>query len=154
MEEWTTVVGEEELAPTDLVEGSMYDVARAIEDERIGQYPFRGLARAKPVKVARALRQLAEHGKWPAMYWEPFLWTVADDPEASAARRRLQRHVARVLGEAPEELYRGIGSAAADFVKELANRYGTDEEPEIETLWTKAWAGGRAEGDGDDHGHG
>ena len=41
----------------------------------------------------------------------------------------------------PERLFRDVGSAAAGFVKRLAEEYGTGRDSELEVLWTKAWNG-------------
>ncbi len=132
-------IGEEELAPDDLLDGNVGDVATALENERIQQEAFRGLAAAKPVKAVRALRRLTSDDKWPAMYWQWVLWTAANSAERRKPNARLQKHVAHILAKAPDELFAGAGSAAAEFVKGLANAYETDREQEVETLWTKAW---------------
>ena len=140
-------VGEEEFAPDDLLKGSMVDVAGALKNGHIDQYQFRGLVRAKPVKVARALRQLAAHDQWPAMYWEHFLWSISDGQEESKKGRRLRAHVVRMLSQAPDDLFTQIGAASADLVKELASAYETDREHEIQRLWSRVWAAaGTAEG--------
>ena len=140
-------VGEEEFAPDDLIKGSMDDVAGALETEHIDQYQFRGLVRAKPVKVARALRRLAAHDRWPAMYWEYFLRSISDEREEPKKRRRLRAHVVRLLGQAPDDLFTQIGAAGADLVRELASAYETDREHEIQRLWSRVWAAaGTAEG--------
>ena len=133
-------VGEEEFAPSDLLEGSMDDVARALENEHVEEYQLRGLARAKPAKIARALRRLATHDKWPAMYWEQFLWSVSDGQEQSTRRRRLLTHVVRMLAQAPDDLFTQIGPAGANLVKELASAYETEREQEIQRLWPRVWA--------------
>ncbi len=132
-------IGEEELAPEDLLDANVDDVAAALENESIQQDAFRGLAAAKPVKVVRALRRLTSDDKWPPMYWQWVLWTTANSAERRKPNARLQKHVAHILAKAPDELLAGVGSAAAEFVKGLANTYETDREQEVETLWTKAW---------------
>ena len=132
-------IGEGELAPDDLLDGNIDDIATALENERIGQEASRGLAAAKPVKVVRALRRLTSDDKWPAMYWQWVLWTTANSAERRKPNARLQKHVAHILAKAPDELLAGVGSAAAEFVKGLANAYDTDREQEVATLWTKAW---------------
>ena len=132
-------IGDEELAPDDLLDGNVDDVATALGNEGIQQEEFRGLAAAKPVKVVRALRRLTSDDKWPAKYWQWFLWSTANLAERRKPNARLQQHVAQILAKAPGELLAGVGAAAAEFVKGLANAYGTDREQEVETLWTKAW---------------
>ena len=132
-------IGYEELGPDDLLDGNVDDVATALENEHIQQEAFRGLAAAKPVKVVTALRRLTSDDKWPAMYWQWVLWTIAGSAERRKPNARLQKHVAQILAKAPDELFAEAGSAAAEFVRGLAKAYETDREQEVETLWTKSW---------------
>ena len=133
-------IGYEELAPDNLRDGNVDDVATALKNERIQQDAFRGLAAAKPVKVVSALRRLTSDDKWPAMYWQWILWTIADLAKRPKPNAKLQKHVAQILAKAPDELFAGVGSAAAEFVKGLANAYEMEREQEVETLWTKSWS--------------
>ena len=132
-------IGDEEFAPKGLVKGSVGDVVSAVEEEKVGRDGYRGLVRVKPVKAALALRRLAIRGKWPAAIWQGFLWGLPGHREQEKRNLRLQEYVARLLATAPGELIADIGSAAADFVKDLAEKYGTDREREFGILWTKAW---------------
>ncbi|MCY4319426.1 MAG: SIR2 family protein [Alphaproteobacteria bacterium] len=134
-------VGDDEFAPMELVEGSVADVVTALEEERVGQDGLRGLVVLKRVKVASALRRLAKQGVWPASYWHGFLWHLSEPCERNGPSARLHDHVARVLAEAPDALFNEIGSAAASFVSQLAEKYGTDREDEFRLLWMKAWTG-------------
>ena len=134
-------IGIDEFAPRDLVEGTVSDVVKALGEERVGQDELRGLVALQPQKVASALQILAQDGMWPAMYWQGFLWEMdwAGDPEASSAKSR--NDVAGILSEAPDQLFKEVGSAAAGFVKDLAEEFGTSREAEFGKLWTKAWNG-------------
>ena len=134
-------IGDEEFAPKKLLEGSVADVALALENEEIGRDAFRGFVLSKPVKATLALRRVAARGRWPASIWQGFLWALAGFGEPKRPQRRLKECVARLLAEAPEELFANVGSAAAGFVKDLAEEHGTDRESELRTLWTKAWSG-------------
>ena len=96
---------------------------------------------SRPVKAAAALRRLASRGKWPALVWQSFLWASGTVGQRPRRRARLQGYVARILATAPEGLFAGVDSAAAEFVKSLAEVYGTDREQELSALWTKAWSG-------------
>ena len=139
-------IGEEEFAPDDLLDGKVDDVASALENERIGEEEFRGLAARKPVKAASALRRLTTDDKWPPMYWRQLLWTIADLPGRPTPNAKLQKYIACMLAGAPDDFVARVGSAAAEFVKGLANACGTNREEELEGLWTKAWnAGVKAE---------
>ena len=134
-------IGDEEFAPRDLVEGSVTDVVAALDDGKVDQDGLRGLVVQKRVKVASALRRLARQGKWPASYWQGFLWHLAGPREGNEPPARLHVHVARILAEAPDGLFNEVGSAAGGFVSRLAEEYGIDRESEFGLLWTKAWSG-------------
>lgn len=134
-------ISEEAFAPKDLVQGSIGDVVSAIEREVIGRDAYRGLALVKPVKAASALRRLAQRGRWPEAIWQGFLWGLPGRRDGEEHSLRLQVYLGRVLATAPGGLFADVGSAAADFIKDLAEKYGTDRECELAKLWEKAWSG-------------
>ena len=103
-------IGDEEFAPKELLQGSVDDVVAALENGRIDRDGFRGLVVKQPVKAVSALRRLTKRGTWPANYWQGFLWFLAEPREPRERNARLQDHVARVLVDAPEQLFKGIGS--------------------------------------------
>ena len=130
-----------EFAPPDLVGGSAQELVRAFQGEYIGDMPLEGLIRRRPVKVARALRQLADQGDYPERYWQLFLWHVQGRTNTQKPTARLQDYAACVLANAPAALFAGVDSAAAGFVVNLAERYDIDREPSLLALWQKAWEG-------------
>ena len=134
-------IGVEEFAPRKLVDGSVADVVAALEEEKVEEDELRGLVSLGRVKVASALRRLAGQGKWPPLYWQGFLWHLASPRGERKLPSGLRRHVARVLGEAPDRLFGAVGSAAGEFMNRLAEEYGTDREDEFRSLWTKVWQG-------------
>ena len=134
-------ISDEEFASKNLLDGSISDVATVLENGRISHDEFRGLVLLQPVKVASALRRLAERGEWTTTFWDVFLWSLSGLREKPNHNVKLQRYVARILTRAPDELFTGVGSAAAGFVKDLAKDYGTDREQELRVLWVKAWSG-------------
>ena len=134
-------IGDEEFTPSNLIEGSLDDVVEAMKEGGIEQYGFRGLVSVKPVKGASALRRLADRGEWPATFWQGLLWSLPELHDRTNHNARLQEYVARILVTAPGQLFEEIGSAAAGFVKRLAEVYGTDRELELEALWSRVWSG-------------
>ena len=132
-------VGEEELAPTDLRDATVAEVATEIENDNIEPVAFRSLVGVKPVKVTRALLKLARRDIWPAMPWQRLLWTVTEPGSEPTPATRLQTHIAQILACAPDTLFEENGSAAADFAKGLANAYATNREQEYATLWMRVW---------------
>ena len=134
-------VGDAEFVPKELLGGSLDDVVAALENERVGSDGFRRLVVKRPAKVAVALRHLTKRGIWPANYWQGFLWFLAESRDPSERNTRLQDYVARVLVDAPERGFNEIGSAAAGFIKRLAEQFGTDRETEFRVLWMKVWSG-------------
>ena len=134
-------ISKEELAPKELVDGSVTDVATWLQSGKVGRDKFQGLVLRRPVKSASALRRLARKGEWPTEIWQNFLWSVTGLREKPQYIARLQRYIALLLSGAPDELFAGVDSAAASFVEDLAKDYGTDREQELMTLWMKAWGG-------------
>ena len=132
-------VGDDEFAPRELVEGSVADVVAALKEERVGQDGLRGLVVLRPVKVTSALRRLAKQGNWPPIAWQGFLWHLAGPQDARELPSRLRGLVARILVEAPDQLFGAVGSAAGEFVYRLAEECGTDREDEFGALWMRAW---------------
>ena len=132
-------IGDEEFAPRDLRDGPAADIAAAIRDENIRPDEFRGLASTQPEKSREALEQLGTEGRWPPVFWQQFLWSIPGPPDEPGADTGLHEEVARILSDAPDELYEEIGSAFADLVKGLANAYEGDREPEFAVLWARAW---------------
>ena len=132
-------IGDEEFAPQDLLEGTVADVARAIQDESASQDQFRGLASAQPEKAIEALEKLAAKGTWRADFWKWFLWSVPNSPEGVTADIGLHERAARCLVNAPDWLFDEVDGAVAELVKELAKTYGTDREGEVAELWEKGW---------------
>ena len=130
-----------EFAPPNLVEGNVKELVRALQGEDIGDMPLEGLIRRRPVKVASALRQLADQGHYPERCWQLFLWHLQGRTNTQKPTARLQDCVARVLANAPVALFAGVDSAAAGFVVNLAERYDIDREPNLLALWQKAWEG-------------
>ena len=134
-------IGDEEFAPKRLLEGSLSDFVTILENKEIGRDAFRGVVLLQPVKAASGLRRLAMREKWPASVWQGFLWGLDGLREKPGLERRMREYVAQVLAGAPEELFADIGSAAAGFVKDLAEQYRIDRESELTALWMKAWGG-------------
>ena len=132
-------IGDEEFAPRDLRDGPAADIVAAIRDENIRPDEFRGLASTQPEKSREALEQLGAEGWWPPVFWQQFLWSIPGPPDEPGADTGLHEEVARILSDAPDELYEEIGSAFADLVKGLANAYEGDREPEFAVLWARAW---------------
>ncbi len=130
-------IGIEDYAPKHLLKGSVEDIVVALDTGEIVQGGLRGLAARKPVKVVSALRRLGKQGKWPVRYWREFLWELPE-PKYPA---RLHACAARILAEAPGELFGEAASAVAGFVKQLADAWKTDREAEFDVLWTKSWTG-------------
>ncbi len=129
--------GIKDYAPKHLLKGSVEDIVVELKSDQLGQKKLQGLAARKPVKVVSALRRLGKQGEWPARYWREFLWELPE-PKYPA---RLHACAARILAEAPGELFGEAASAVAGFVKQLADAWGTDREAEFGVLWTKSWTG-------------
>ena len=138
-------VGPEDFTPQNLLTRSIPDVVAALGDGQIDPRGFEGLALQQPVKAASAIRCLAKRQEWPKEVWQRFLWSIAGLRRQQKLKSRLEEYVARLLSDAPDELFSGVGSAAADFVMDLAEVYGVERETSLRTLWHKAWKGVRCD---------
>ena len=131
----------EEYIPKELLDSSVDDVTTVLENKKIGNYGFRKFALRYPVKIASALRRIANRGAWPLTFWIDFLWTIAITHENPIHHARLRNYVAQVLTTAPAEVFTKVDSAAAVLIKRIAGEYGIAQEPELQVIWTKAWGG-------------
>ena len=131
----------EEYIPKELLDSSVDDVTTVLENKKIGNYGFREFALRYPVKIASALRRIANRGAWPLTFWIDFLWTIAITHENPIHHARLRNYVAQVLTTAPAEVFTKVDSAAAVLIKRIAGEYGIAQEPELQVIWTKAWGG-------------
>ena len=135
------IISATEFAPKELRDGSINDIATELKNGEINNYEFQGLAQSQPVKVAIALRRLSDQEEWPARFWKGFLWVIAGTHDGPQHRARLRKYVAQLLATTPDELFTKVDSAAAAFIKNLAEEYGIDHEQELRAIWTKAWRG-------------
>ncbi len=131
-----------DLAPRKLVEGTVADIAAAMDAGKIDPDSFRGLTKRVPVKVADALCALAEQERWPASYWPAFLGSLSflsgeDEPPPTGLRDRM----AAVLAGAPDSLFEALGADGAEFTIRIGEEYGPCREGEFVTLWRKVWRG-------------
>ena len=140
---WVSIA---EFAPKALLEGSVADAVDLFEIEEYGQDEYRGFMSVQPVKAAAMLRRVAMSGKWPAPTWEGFLWGLGVLRDKPVLKCRMQDYVARILADAPDTLFMDVGTAAAGFVKDLAEDWEIGREREYEALWNKAWGGIRGNG--------
>jgi hypothetical protein len=134
-------VAPDELAPQELLTGSIGHVVAALSRDQIDVRQFEGLTLQQPVKCASAIRRLAKRQEWPEVIWKRFLWSIARLRRQQKISNRLENYVARVLSDAPDDLFAGLASAAADVVKDLAETLGIDRDTSLRTLWNKAWTG-------------
>lgn len=130
-----------EPAPRDLLAGTVADVVNELSIDAVKPAQFEVLTLRKPVKVASALRRLAEREEWPLDFWERYLWHIETLRHQKKLRRKLQEYIACVLNQAPDELFAEIGSAVAGFVKGIAEDFNIAQETSFKTLWNKARKG-------------
>lgn len=134
-------VGQEEFAPKSLVDGPVEDIVTVLKNKTIEEEEFQGLVRLKPVKAIIALKRLGQEEDWPTRFWKRFFWSVPKFSKRLIHKTRIQKYVTQVLASAPENLLKEISSAIAGFVEELAKDYSTENESELEPIWTLSWHG-------------
>ena len=131
----------EEYIPKELLDSSVDNVVTVLENKKIDNDGFREFALRHPVKIASALRRIANRGAWPLTFWIDFLWAIAITHENSIHYARLRNYAARVLTTAPAEVFTKVDSAATVLIKRIAGEYGIAQEQELKVIWTKAWRG-------------
>ena len=134
--EW---IGPEDVAPAELLEGEAGEIAAAIRDENVSAEGFRNLAQARPRKAADALKELSEEGRWPAPFWQGFLWSIPHAPDQPDAVTELREEIAKTLINAPVELFEEIGTPITSIVEEQAKTCATEREAEFARFWARAW---------------
>ena len=133
------LVGPEELAPGELLEGEAGDIAAAVRDENVSAEGFRNLAEARPRKAADALKELSDEGRWPSPFWQGLLWSIPHAPDQPEAVTELREDIAETLVNAPVALFEEIGPAITSIVEEQAKTCATEREEEFARLWARAW---------------
>lgn len=127
-----------ELAPINLVNGSVNDIRVAMEKNEIDDYEFRGLLGLRIAKVVSALCHLSENDKWLNVHWGKLLCYLGKDGNQNN-KSSMNKHVASIIALAPDKFYGEFNSAASTFILRLADEYGTKEESTFRLFWTKAW---------------
>ena len=134
-------IAREEHTPPEFLSKSFTDVAAALRENIFTAENFEGLSLQQPVKCARALGFLARGGVWPAPYWQRFLWAIGGLRRQEKLRPGLQLYIAILLSRGPKPLFSEVGSAAGDFVEEIAKVYSKSREDLIAIVWDRAWQG-------------
>ena len=130
-----------DFAPTNLVDGSVADIVLALRNEDINVDEFRGLVARRPVRTLQALRRLADREEWPVIYWEGFLWAFYSLQDRKPLYHRLQECIAGLFRIAPPDFFGEVGAGTAELVRDLAGKYNTDRESDLQELWKRIWDG-------------
>ena len=148
------VVHEDHTSAQQLLDGpaSHLEAALCDEDQPLGWDDMDALVRVGPRKVFEALCGCAERGTFPPEPWKHFLWHIAAIRAEGDPDPVVENTVARILLDAPDDLFLDVGTAAATFVQDLAEAWDKERESSIRPLWEKAWLGtsNRIELDNDD----
>ena len=123
----------------ELLEKGTDELAEALEDDPTVTAQIYDLVLRAPSKVGRALRRSAEHDAWPLEPWTRLLWHLSSLRREKEPMVRLENDVAQLLLDAPEQLFRDIGTAASWFVRGMAEDWDKDREPQFGRLWKRAW---------------
>ena len=133
---------QEDFASQKLLNSSASYMSTALlEDSKINEEVFHGIALQKPVKAVSALRHLSDNGQWPNKYWDRFLWALPELKNRQQLHPRLMGYVSKLLISAPDVFFTKDNSSVAGFVKLLAEECSIDKEDDIRSLWKKAWGG-------------
>ena len=136
-------------ASPELLEMGIDELAEALEDDPAVAAQIYDLVLRAPEKVGRALGGNAERDLWPLQPWTTLLWRLSSVRAEKKPMVRLEDEVARLLLNAPEELFRDVGAAASRFLSGIATDWHAERESEFARLWGKAWLVRQDEGSDD-----
>ena len=131
-------VGPDDSAPSALLDGTATELIAALRHELLRPEEFMGLAIRQQEKAVRALQELTKSDEWKAKYWDYFLEGLAYLRRNRNLTDEVQERVANMLIEAPDDLLANVRSVGR-FIEDLAEQYGSDQEPRFSALWNRAW---------------
>ncbi len=135
-------VSRHELTGTKQTDASIPALIKAISEKSIGLEEFEGVALSSLLKAIAALRRLGkQNATWPGPYWQRLFWAVRGLRHQGKLHPRMEGFLVSFLPTIPDAVFVETGSAAADFVEEIAKKYPVEREDEIRRLWHKAWGG-------------
>ena len=137
------VVHEEHTWAQQLLDGPASDLEQAVCDEAkpLGWDDADALVRVDAQKVFEALRACAERGRFSPEPWKHLLWHLAAIRPEGDPDPDVEDSVIRILLDAPDDFFLGVGTAAATFVGDLAEAWDKERESSIRSLWERAWLG-------------
>ena len=137
------VVHEDHTSAQQLLDGPASDLEQVVCDEAkpLGWDDADALVRVDAQKVFEALRACAERGRFPPEPWKHLMWHLAAIRPEGDPDPDVEDSVARILLDAPDDFFLGVGTAAATFVEDLAEAWDEERESSIRALWERAWLG-------------
>ena len=151
---FATIAHEDHKSAQQLLEGPPADLEHVLCDEArpLGWDDANTLVCLGAQKVFEALRACAERGSFPPEPWKHLMWHLAASRPESDPDPEVEDTVARILLDAPDDFFLRVGTAAATFVRDVAEAWDKNRESSIRAVWERAWLGtsNRIEHDSDD----
>jgi len=151
---FATIAHEGHKSAQQLLEGPPADLEQVLCDEAspMGWDDANTLVCLGAHKVFEALRACAARGSFPPEPWKHLMWHLAASRPESNPDPEVEDAVARILLDAPDDFFLRVGTAAATFVRDVAEAWDKNRESSIRAVWERAWLGAsnRTEHDSDD----
>ena len=140
-EPWAEVVRGDGLRARVLLDGPLADLQDVLcgEIDQLEWEDLDAVVRRGAAKVAEALRECAEAGKYPPEPWRCLMSYLASMRRDGNAVSDVEDGVARVLSASPDDLLANVAVTAADFVQAIGQAWGRGREPEFRVLWKRTW---------------
>ena len=125
----------------DLLSGPLADLQRGLcgERDQLRWEDLDAVVRGNASRVAEALRECAEAGKYPPEPWWRLMSHLACIRREGNAATDVEDGVSLVLSNAPDDLFANVTAAAAEFVRAIGQAWDRGRESEFRALWEKAW---------------
>ena len=140
------VRGDEQRA-RELLTGPLADLQRALcgDDVQLRSEDLDAVVRGDAAKVAAALRECAQVGRYPPEPWNRLMWHLTSMGRENDATTVVEDDVAHLLAKAPDDLFANVTTAVADFVRSIGHAWDRGRESEFRVLWDKTWTNAASE---------
>lgn len=134
-------VSEDEQRARDLLGGPSADLKRVLCDESDGLSweDLGAIVHRDAARVAEALRECAERGKYPPAPWTRLMWHLVSMRREDKAEPDVENDVLEILLSAPDDLFVNVTMALADFLRAIGDAWDSERESEFRVLWERTW---------------
>ena len=140
-EDRAEIVGGDDRRARELLGGPLADLQRVLcgEGDELRWEDLDAIVRGDPARVAKALRECAEGGQYPAAPWRQLMWHLTSMRREDKAATAVEDDVSQILSNAPDDLFANVTTAVAEFVRAIGQAWDMERESEFQGLWKKSW---------------